>query len=163
MKTNLRKKKKVKKMEKSKSKTKSKAKTKTKTSKKKSFVFAVGRRKTAIARVRLYHGKGETLINEQPIGKYFPGEIDKSFYQKPFVLTETLNKYYATIKVKGSGGQAQLGAIVHGLSRALDKDNQSFHSVLKKNKLLTRDSRAKERRKVGQGGKARKKKQSPKR
>jgi small subunit ribosomal protein S9 len=150
-------------MEKSKSKTKSKAKTETKTSKKKNFVSAVGRRKTAIARVRLYHGKGETLVNEQPIGKYFPGEIAKSFYQKPFVLTETLNKYYATIKVKGSGEKARLGAIIHGLARVLDKDNQSFHSVLKKNKLLTRDPRTKERRKVGQMGKARKKKQSPKR
>ncbi len=140
-----------------------KSKSKSKTTKKKNFVFAVGRRKTAIARVRLYHGKGETLVNEQPIEKYFPGEVAKSFYQKPFVLTETLSKYYATIKVEGSGQQAQLGAVVHSLARALDKDNQDFHSVLKKNKLLTRDSRAKERRKVGQMGKARKKKQSPKR
>ena len=146
-----------------KSKTKSKAKTETKTSKKKNFVFAVGRRKTAVARIRLYHGKGETLVNDQPIAKYFSGEITKTLYQQPFNLTETLGKYYATIKVVGSGQKAQLGAVVHGLARALDKDNQSFHSVLKKNKLLTRDPRAKERRKVGQMGKARKKKQSPKR
>ena len=130
---------------------------------KKAFVFTVGRRKTAVARIRLYHGKGETLVNDQPIAKYFSGEIAKTFYQQPFNLTETLGKYYATIKVVGSGQKAQLGAVVHGLARALDKDNQSFHSVLKKNKLLTRDSRAKERRKVGQMGKARKKKQSPKR
>jgi small subunit ribosomal protein S9 len=130
---------------------------------KKAFVFTVGRRKTAVARIRLYHGKGETLVNDQPIAKYFSGEITKTFYQQPFNLTESLGKYYATIKVVGSGKKAQLGAVVHGLARALDKDNQSFHSVLKKNKLLTRDPRAKERRKVGQMGKARKKKQSPKR
>ena len=138
-------------------------KTNSKNKKKKAFVFTVGRRKTAVARIRLYHGKGETLVNDQPIAKYFSGEITKTFYQQPFTLTETLGKYYATIKVVGSGQRAQLGAVVHGLARALDKDNQSFHSVLKKNKLLTRDPRAKERRKVGQIGKARKKKQSPKR
>ncbi len=138
-------------------------KTNSKNKKKKAFVFTVGRRKTAVARIRLYHGKGETLVNDQPIAKYFSGEITKTFYQQPFTLTETLGKYYATIKVVGSGQRAQLGAVVHGLARALDKDNQSFHSVLKKNKLLTRDPRAKERRKVGQMGKARKKKQSPKR
>lgn len=130
----------------------------------KAFVSTVGRRKTAVARIRLYHGKGETLINDQPIAKYFPGEINKTFYQQPFNLTETLGKYYATIKVVGSGQKAQLGAVIHGLARALDKENkEDFHSLLKKAGLLTRDSRAKERRKVGQMGKARKKKQSPKR
>lgn len=131
---------------------------------KKAFVFTVGRRKTAVARIRLYHGKGETLVNGQPINKYFSGEITKTFYQQPFNLTETLGKYYATIKVVGSGQKAQLGAVIHGLARALDKENkEDFHSLLKKAGLLTRDSRAKERRKVGQMGKARKKKQSPKR
>ena len=131
---------------------------------KKAFVFTVGRRKTAVARIRLYHGKGETLVNGQPINKYFSGEINKTFYQQPFNLTETLGKYYATIKVVGSGQKAQLGAVIHGLARALDKENkEDFHSLLKKVGLLTRDSRAKERRKIGQMGKARKKKQSPKR
>lgn len=130
----------------------------------KAFVFTVGRRKTAVARIRLYHGKGETLVNGQPINKYFSGEIAKTFYQQPFNLTETLGKYYATIKVVGSGQKSQLGAVIHGLARALDKENkEDFHSLLKKAGLLTRDSRAKERRKVGQMGKARKKKQSPKR
>lgn len=130
----------------------------------KAFVSTVGRRKTAVARIRLYHGKGETLVNGQPINKYFSGEINKTFYQQPFNLTESLGKYYATIKVVGSGQKAQLGAVIHGLARALDKENkEDFHSLLKKAGLLTRDSRAKERRKVGQMGKARKKKQSPKR
>ena len=135
-----------------------------KTSSKNKAVFTVGRRKTAVARIRLYKGKGEILVNEKTIDKYFPGEQAKAFYLKPFQVTETLGKYYATIKVEGSGKSSQLGAIIHGLARALDKENkEAFHSALKKAGLLTRDSRAKERRKVGQMGKARKKKQSPKR
>ena len=128
------------------------------------FVSTVGRRKTAVARVRLYKGKGEILVNGQPIAKYFSNEQAKIFYLKPFQVTDTLDKFHATIKVKGSGMNGQLGAAVHGLARALDKENkQDFHSLLKKAGLLTRDPRARERRKVGQMGRARKKKQSPKR
>lgn len=124
----------------------------------------MGRRKTAVARIRLYHGKGDILVNDQPIAKYFPGELKKTFYLKPFVATETLGKYHATVKVVGSGQNSQMTAVIHGLSRALDKeDKESYHSALKKNKLLTRDSRTRERRKIGQMGRARKKKQSPKR
>jgi small subunit ribosomal protein S9 len=130
----------------------------------KPFVFAVGRRKTAIARVRLYSGKGETLVNSKPIGEYFPGEASRAEYLKPLEVTNTLGKYYATIIARGSGKFAQLGAVVLGLSRALDKENHElFHPLLKKEKLLTRDPRARERRKPGQMGRARKKKQSPKR
>jgi len=129
-----------------------------------SFVSTVGRRKTAVARVRLYKGKGGILVNGQPIAKYFSNEQAKIFYLKPFQVTDTLDKFHASIKVKGSGMNGQLGAVVHGLARALDKeDKEAYHTLLKKNKLLTRDPRAKERRKVGQMGKARKKKQSPKR
>jgi len=128
------------------------------------FIFAVGRRKTAVARVRLYHGKGTILVNDQPIEKYFSGKLDKNFYLKPFIVTETLDKYYATIKVEGSGKSAQMTAAIHGLARALDKeDKETYHGALKKNHLLTRDPRARERRKIGQMGRARKKKQSPKR
>lgn len=131
---------------------------------KKVFIFAVGRRKTAVARVRLYKGKGEILVNDQPIAKYFSTDQAKIFYLKPFQVTDTLDKFHASIKVEGSGMNGQLGAVVHGLARALNKENkEAFHSLLKKAGLLTRDPRAKERRKVGQMGKARKKKQSPKR
>jgi len=85
-------------------------------------------------------------------------------YTKPFELTETVGKYYATIKVGGGGKSGQLGAVIHGLSRAFSLvDPEKFRPILKKQKLLTRDSREKERRKVGMGGKARRKKQSPKR
>jgi small subunit ribosomal protein S9 len=139
-------------------------KTKSSKIKAKSYIFAVGRRKTAVARVRLFRGKGETLVNGMPIENYFPGEVAKTTWLKPFTVTDTVGKYYATVKVEGGGKSAQLGAVVHGLARALDEENKElYHSALKKAGLLTRDPRAKERRKPGQMGKARKKKQSPKR
>jgi small subunit ribosomal protein S9 len=128
------------------------------------FISAVGRRKESIARVRLYQGKGQTLVNNLPIGEYFPGEVARLVYVKPFELTSTVGKYYATIKVFGGGKSGQLQAVVHGLARALaEADRDKFRPNLKKNKLLTRDARVRERRKVGMGGKARRKKQSPKR
>jgi len=146
------------------SKTKTKETQKLKPAKSKKFIFAVGRRKTAVARVRLFRGKGEMVVNGISIEKYFPGEMAKVAWLKPFTATDTEGKYYATIKVGGGGKLAQLGAVVHGLARALDKENKElYHSSLKKANLLTRDPRAKERRKAGQMGKARKKKQSPKR
>lgn len=143
----------------------SKMPTKTKSkSRKKKYIYATGGRKSASARVRLFKGKGEIIVNDKPIGEYFLGEIAKVSYMKPFQVTDTVGKYYATIKVRGSGKNGQLGAVVHGLARALDKENKElYHPALKKHKLLTRDARAKERRKAGQMGKARKKKQSPKR
>ncbi len=131
---------------------------------KQSFVFAVGRRKTAVARVRLFRGKGEILVNNLPIAQYFPGIVTKALWSKPFTETGTVGKFYATVKVEGSGKSAQLEAVVHGLARALDKENRElYHPALKRQKLLTRDDRARERRKVGQMGRARKQKQSPKR
>ena len=104
------------------------------------------------------------MVNDKPIKKYFPGKISEVCYTKPLRVCNVLGKYYATIKVVGSGKESQLTAVVHGLARALDKENRDqFHSFLKKHKLLTRDPRRKERSKPGQMGKARKKKQSPKR
>lgn len=135
-----------------------------KINKKSDYIFAVGRRKTAVARVRLFRGKGETLVNNMEIEQYFPGSVAKVLWQKPFIVTNTVGKYYATVKVEGGGKNAQLEAMIHGLARALNKENyELYHSALKNAGLLTRDSRAKERRKPGQMGKARKKKQSPKR
>ena len=127
-------------------------------------IFSVGRRKTASARVRLFKGTGEITVNERPIGQYFSGAVARKLYLLPFEVTNTIGKYDASVKVLGSGLQAQLDAVVHGLARALDKDHKElFHSSLKKAKLLTRDPRERERRKPGLGGKARRKKQSPKR
>jgi len=138
-------------------------KAKTRSSKKK-YIYAIGRRKTAVARIRLFRGKGKIIVNGLPIEKYFPGKVKATAYLKPFQVTDTLGKFYATIKVEGSGKMGQLAAVIHGLARALDKENSElYHSPLKKHKLFTRDPRAKERRKPGRGGKARRKRQSPKR
>ena len=131
--------------------------------KKINYTYAKGRRREASARVRLHKGRGESLVNDVPINKYFPGDVNQTLLLKPFVLTKTGDKYYMTAKVTGGGQKGQLGAVVLGIARALVETNHDFHPVLKKAGLLTRDSRIRERRKVGMGGKARRKKQSPKR
>lgn len=135
-----------------------------KKSTKKPLIKVLGSRKRATARVWLYKGKGDILINDQKVKAYFPGEINEIKLKVPFVLTETKGKFYATIKVSGGGPAGQLGAAVHGLSRALaEVEEKKYRPILKKAGLLTRDSREKERRKPGRAGKARAKRQSPKR
>lgn len=124
---------------------------------------SVGRRKEAIARVRIMEGNGQIIVNGKPMSEIFRGPIFQKEYQRPFELTKTLGKYTATIKIKGGGVSSQLDAIVHGLSRSLSQISADYRSVLKKHGLLTRDPRVKERRKPGQAGRARAKKQSPKR
>lgn len=139
-------------------------KSKDKKVKKAAYFWAVGRRKSAVARVRLYDKKGPILVNKKPIEQYFPGEVAKVYYLEPFRTTNTLTKLSATIKVVGGGKSGQLVASVHGLSRALVKYSPDrFKSILRKHGFLTRDSRIRERRKVGKGGSARRGRQSPKR
>ena len=135
-----------------------------KKNKKRDYTYAVGRRKSSSARVRLFKGKGETTINGKTIEKYFPGAVNKDAYTKPFKIVDSSDGYYATIRVIGGGVKGQLDAVVHAISKALAKvKKDEFRAPLKKGGLLTRDARVKERRKVGTGGKARRKKQSPKR
>ena len=130
----------------------------------KEFFAAVGRRKTAIARVRIWPGKQELTVNGKPISQYFKGATMKKLYLRPFEATETLNQITGSIKITGSGLMGQIDAIVHGISRALLKmDSEKYKPVLRARGYLTRDDRMKETRKVGQGGRARAKKQSPKR
>ena len=134
------------------------------TAKDKGYVQSVGRRKEAVARVRLFKGQAQMTVNGRPIAEYFKGAIYQKFYQKPFVITNTLGQYTATVKVIGGGPNAQLEAIIHGLARSLQQlDKEKFRSSLKSAGLLTRDYRAKERRKYGHAHAARAKKQSPKR
>jgi small subunit ribosomal protein S9 len=139
--------------------------TKIKEPPKEPYIHVVGRRRTAQARVRLYpHKKGDILVNDLPIEQYFLGEMAKRTYLEPLRTCNVIGKYLITIKVNGSGKQGQLGAVVHGISRALiELDQEKFRPIIKDRGFLTRDSRMRERRKVGMGGKARRRKQSPKR
>ena len=108
--------------------------------------------------------KGQIIVNDRPIENYFPGEASKKNYFEPLRTTNTIGRFAITIKVSGGGLNGQLAAVIHGLSRALIQvDPEKFRSILKKKGFLTRDPRAKQRRKAGFAGKARKKKQSPKR
>lgn len=128
------------------------------------YTYAVGRRKEAAARVRLYEGKGEMVVNNKPSDEYFSRTITQALLIEPLRVTNTVGKLYATIKVIGGGKNGQLGAAIHGLARALvKKDAEKYRQILKKKGFLTRDSRIKERRKYGHAQKARAKKQSPKR
>ena len=134
-----------------------------KKSKKIDYFYSVGRRKSASARARVFRGKGESSVNGLEVAKYFPGEVLKSVYLKPFRVLDVSDKFYFTVKVVGGGKRGQADAVAHSLAKALNKADKSFRTELKKAGLLTRDQRTRERRKVGTGGKARRKKQSPKR
>ncbi|EKD56905.1 MAG: hypothetical protein ACD_58C00048G0003 [uncultured bacterium] len=128
------------------------------------FTRGLGRRKTSVARVRLFEGKQEITVNDKPISKYWSNENLKSMYLQPLVLTDTLNKYSVSARIIGGGEKSQIGAFVHGIARALDTlDRDKYHTILKHANLLRRDPRMKETRKVGRAGKARLRKQSPKR
>lgn len=121
-----------------------------KKSKLKDFFSGTGRRKTAVASVFLYEKKGDITVNGTEIGNYFTTEQAQVKWMRPFHvlgIAHPTSKYSATIKVYGSGSSAQLGAIVHGLSRALAALSEDFAEVLRKNDLLTRDSRMVERKK----------------
>jgi len=132
--------------------------------KKINFAYAAGRRKSATARVRLYKGKGESTVNGKPIAQYFPGALMESIWSKPLRVIDAWEKYYVTVKVAGGGKRGQVEAMAHGLAKALAIEKKDeFRKPLKDAGLLTRDARIRERRKVGTGGKARRKKQSPKR
>ncbi|HUQ85629.1 MAG TPA: 30S ribosomal protein S9 [Candidatus Limnocylindrales bacterium] len=145
---------------------------------KKEYVAAVGRRKEAVARVRIYEHvkadlkwdqepvkKGEILVNSKPIADYFPSEIERKLYTEPLRLTNThQNNFAITIRVTGGGRSGQLDAVIAAIANALNKiDREKHRPILKKKGMLTRDSRIRQRRKVGTGGKSRRKKQSPKR
>lgn len=126
-------------------------------------VQTTGRRKEAVARVRLMEGNGQITINGKPIASLFGGPVSQRAYQKPFEVTKTLGKYTATVKVSGGGTASQLQAVAHGIARSLAGISQEYRVSLRKHGLLTRDPRVKERRKYGLAHKARAKKQSPKR
>ena len=124
--------------------------------------IATGKRKQAIARVRLEPGEGKIVINGRPSDEYFPRHAWQFLLQQPFQVTETVGQYDTRVNVKGGGLTGQAGAVRHGISKALLELVPDLRGSLKKEGLLTRDARVKERKKPGQPG-ARKKFQYSKR
>ena len=127
------------------------------------YFYALGRRKSATARVRLQGGKGSITINGKPAGEYF---ADSKYLlaklQQPFTVLDNQNKFDVSVVVSGGGHQGQIEAIRLGIAKALVVMNQDFKSTLKRADLLGRDSREKERKKFGLKG-ARKQRQFTKR
>ncbi|MBI4329300.1 MAG: 30S ribosomal protein S9 [Chloroflexi bacterium] len=127
------------------------------------YYAGTGRRKTAVARVRLIPGDGRVIvINGKSLKESFPLPAMEDNILRPFQVTSTLGRFNASIKVAGGGVTGQADAIRHGIARALLEVDPSFRQPLKRNHLLTRDARAKERKKYGLV-RARKKKQYSKR
>ncbi len=111
-----------------------------------------GKRKTSIARVTLKHGKGDININNVPLNKYFPSETLIMVVKQPLTTAAVTGKYDISVKVNGGGMSGQAGAIRHGIAKALVDINPDFRGKLKKEGMLTRDPRVKERKKYGQKG-----------
>jgi small subunit ribosomal protein S9 len=113
------------------------------------FFQGTGRRKTAIARVRLVPGDGNVIVNGKPLAEYFSGETTAQLALIPFQVTNSARRFNAMVKVEGGGHAGQIGAISHGISRALLQSDPEHRAALRKAGLLTRDPRAKERKKPG--------------
>lgn len=113
------------------------------------YVYGTGRRKTAVARVRLLPGDGSIVVNGKPASEYFGGASPEGAIQLPFRVTETEGRYSASVLVAGGGVSGQAGAIRHGIARALLSAHPNARAALRGAGLLTRDPRAKERKKFG--------------
>jgi small subunit ribosomal protein S9 len=114
--------------------------------------YGTGRRKRAVARVHLREGSGTVTVNRKPIETYFPSDMLKMVVRQPLVLTDTAEKFNVLVNVQGGGIAGQAGAIRLGISRALLEYNPELRKRLRGDGLLTRDPRAKERKKYGQPG-----------
>ena len=115
----------------------------------KKYYYGTGRRKNAVARVRLIEGNGKIIINGKDLDEYFDLETLKVIVKQPLAVTNSLTKYDVIAKVTGGGYTGQAGAIRHGIARALNEANSEFRPILKSNGYLTRDPRMKERKKYG--------------
>ena len=113
------------------------------------YFHGIGRRKAAVARVRLLPGNGAIIVNGTPYEERFPRLEHRRTIVEPFLVTDSLNKYNAMVKVTGGGVSGQGDAISHGIARALLKSDERFKPALRQNGLLTRDPRIKERKKPG--------------
>jgi len=115
-------------------------------------ITATGRRKSAIARVRLKPGSGQLLVNGRPMTEYFPREVLHMRIQNPFEVAANEGRWDVVATIHGGGVSGQADALRHGISRALEKADESLRGSLKRHGLLTRDARKKERKKYGQKG-----------
>jgi len=114
------------------------------------YYYGLGKRKTAVARVRLYaNGKGNITVNDKPIEDFVKTSTGTNIIKSPLKLTGTVKNFDISVKVNGGGTSAQNDAIRHGISRALLIYNDTFRGTLKKAGFLTRDARVKERKKPG--------------
>lgn len=114
--------------------------------------WATGRRKTAVASVRLTAGAGKFEINRRAFENYFPNQVTRNFILGPLEITSSVGKFDIFVNVKGGGPNGQAGALRHALARALTKLNAEHRKQLKEAGFLTRDPRMKERKKPGQPG-----------
>ncbi len=111
--------------------------------------WGTGRRKEAVARVRLIPGQGRVVINERPLQAYFPLPLHQALLQQPLLVTGTAEGYDVIVRVHGGGVTGQAGAVRHGIARALCLVDPEYRPTLKRAGFLTRDPRMKERRKYG--------------
>ena len=117
---------------------------------KKAFFYGTGRKKSSVARVRIFpEGTGAVTINNREMDNYFGLDTLKLLVRQPFMVTDTLGKFDVVVTVAGGGVTGQAAAIRHGISRALLQVDESYRPLLKKAGLLTRDPRMKERKKYG--------------
>jgi small subunit ribosomal protein S9 len=113
------------------------------------YTWATGRRKKAIARVRITTGSGKIVVNGKPLEEYFPVDVMQTIVCQPLVLVNAKDKYDVIANVVGGGLSGQAGAVRHGVARALVLNNATYKAEIKAAGLLTRDSRMKERKKYG--------------
>lgn len=113
------------------------------------YIFATGRRKTAVANVRLFGGAGDNQVNKKAFDVYFGQVAHRDTAVRPLALTGLIGDYYFVASINGGGINAQAGALRHGIAQALATLNDDVKKVLKKNGFLTRDPREKERKKPG--------------
>ena len=116
---------------------------------KQAYFYGTGRRKTAVAQVRVLPGSGAIIINGTPYEELFPRLEHRRIIMQPLLVTENTSKYNVVVKVNGGGISGQSGAISHGIARALVRADETLKPVLRQYGLLTRDPRVKERKKPG--------------
>jgi len=113
------------------------------------YYYGTGRRKTSVARVRLYPGTGEMVVNDKPMEEYFVRKVDRINVREPLRASGMQEQFNVMVKVEGGGVSGQAGAVRHGIARALLEADPELRPVLRKGGFLTRDPRQKERKKPG--------------